>query len=83
MTGKIRTLETRLENIPDCRPDELEEALTEVARSLHENHYLVTDTERRIIDIFGHHKGFHYNDLGQTSHKLFLPRQSPSPSCWL
>ena len=70
MTAKIRTVQASLDNIPDSRPDQLEECLAELACVLHENHYLVTDTERRIIDIYGHHKGYHYNDLGQASFKL-------------
>ena len=70
MTAKMRTLQTRLDNIPDSRPDQLEEGLAELASCLHENHYLLTDTQRRIIDIYGHHKGYHYDDLGQTSCKL-------------
>ena len=72
MTAKIRALQTRLDDIPDCRPDQLEASLAELACCLHENHYLITDTERRIIDIYGHHKGYHYNDLGQTSVQTFL-----------
>ena len=70
ISGQIRALEARLESIPDSRPDQLEEGLAELADCLHGNHYLITDTERRIIDIYGHHKGYHYNDLGQTSVKL-------------
>jgi len=30
---------------------------------LHENHYLITDTKRRLIDIYGHQEGFEYNKL--------------------
>ena len=71
INAKIRTLETRLENIPDCKPEKLEECLSELACCLHENHYLITDTKRRLIDIYGHHEGYHYTDLGKTSLKLF------------
>ena len=32
---------------------------------LHENHYLITDCKRRLIDIYGHSKGYEYERLGK------------------
>ena len=32
---------------------------------LHENHYLITDCKRRLIDIYGHAKGFEYEKLSK------------------
>ena len=49
--------------MPCTRPDLLEAVLARVGGSLHENHHLVTDTERRLIDIYGVEKGFQYCSL--------------------
>ena len=56
-------IEAELEAVPCTRPDLLEAVLARVAGSLHENHHLVTDTERRLIDIYGVEKGFQYCSL--------------------
>ena len=56
-------IEAELEAVPCTRPDLLEAVLARVAGSLHGNHHLVTDTERRLIDIYGVEKGFQYCSL--------------------
>ena len=32
---------------------------------LHENHYLITDCKRRLIDIYGHKPGYEYDKLSK------------------
>ena len=71
ITSKLRSIETDLDNVPDSNPAKLENILSELECKLHENHYLITDTRWRLIDIYGHQEGFHYNDLGRTSRHNF------------
>ena len=67
ITARIKTIEADLENVPDSKPEKLENILRELASKLHPNHYLITDTKRRLIDIYGHQRGYQYNDLGKIS----------------
>ena len=56
-------IETRIDVISYSHPEKLEAILEEISETLHENHYLITDTKRRLIDIYGVEKGFHYSSI--------------------
>ena len=45
----MESLETEMEAVPDTEPDRLETALAKAVPLLHHNHYLLTDTKRRLI----------------------------------
>ena len=47
------------------QPELLELMLRQLRYILHENHYLITDCKRRLIDIYGHSKGYEYERLGK------------------
>lgn len=86
----VGSIETEMESVPDSMPEKLENMLSEVECKLHENHYLLTDTKRRLIDIYGHQTGYLYNDLDKSvvekkilycNHLLELAKQlSPGKS---
>ena len=67
ITARIKAIEADLDSLPDSRPEKLEKMLRELESKLHGNHYLITDTKRRIIDIYGHQGGHQYNQLGRIS----------------
>ena len=39
--------------------------LRQLRYALHENHYLITDCKRRLIDIYGHKPGYEYDKLSK------------------
>ena len=47
------------------QPEQLELLLRQLRYVLHENHYLITDCKRRLIDIYGHAAGFEYDKLSK------------------
>ena len=47
------------------QPEQLELVLRQLRYVLHENHYLITDCKRRLIDIYGHAAGFEYDKLSK------------------
>ena len=61
----LHKLEVEIDSIPTCEPEQLEQLLQELHSSLHENHYLVSDCKRRLIDIYGHEKEYEYENLSQ------------------
>ena len=61
----LHKLEVEIDSIPTCEPEQLEQLLQELQSSLHENHYLVMDCKRRLIDIYGHEKEYEYDHLCQ------------------
>ena len=56
-------IENKIEAVPYSNPEILEQILEEISELLHENHYLITDTKRRLIDIYGVEDNFQYNNL--------------------
>ena len=47
------------------QPECLESVLRQLRYVLHENHYLITDCKRRLIDIYGHKPGYEYDKLSK------------------
>ena len=47
------------------QPEQLELVLRQLRYVLHENHYLITDCKRRLIDIYGPAAGFEYDKLSK------------------
>ena len=56
-------IENKIEAVPYSNPEILEQILEEISDLLHKNHYLITDTKRRLIDIYGVEDNFQYNNL--------------------
>jgi len=59
----LQGIENKIEAVPYSNPEILEQILEEISELLHENHYLITDTKRRLIDIYGVEDNFQYNNL--------------------
>ena len=53
-------IENRIDSVSYSHPETLELILGEISETLHENHYLITDTMRRLIDIYGVEENFQY-----------------------
>ena len=51
--------------MPLANPELLEAIIENISGKLHPNHYLITDTKRRLIDIYGVEKKFLYENLGK------------------
>ena len=47
------------------QPELLELMLRQLRYILHENHYLITDCKRRLIDMYGHVPGLEYDKLSK------------------
>ena len=56
-------IENRIDSVSYSHPETLELILGEISETLHENHYLITDTKRRLIDIYGVEENFQYASL--------------------
>ena len=63
--NKLHKFEVEMDSILTSEPEQLEQLLQELQSSLHENHYLVSDCKRRLIDIYGHVEGFEYDKLSK------------------
>ena len=63
MSHVLAAIETRIDSISYSHPEILETVLEEISEKLHDNHYLITDTKRRLIDIYGVEKKFQYASL--------------------
>ena len=63
MSHDLAAIETRIDSISYSHPEILETILEEISDKLHDNHYLITDTKRRLIDIYGVEKNFQYASL--------------------
>jgi len=63
ISEKLAKFETEIDSILPSEPQKFENLLRKMRYCLHENHYLITDTKRRLIDIYGHQEGFEYNKL--------------------
>ena len=61
----LHKLEVEIDYIPTSEPEQLEQLLQELQSSLHENHYLVIDCKRRLIDIYEHEKEYEYDNLSE------------------
>ena len=58
-------IENQIESVPLANPELLEAIIENISGKLHPNHYLITDTKRRLIDIYGVEKKFLYENLGK------------------
>ena len=47
------------------QPESFELVLRQLRYVLHENHYLITDCKRRLINIYGHKPGYEYDKLSK------------------
>jgi len=63
ITNKLAKFEEAIEDAKE--PDQYEQLLRKMRYCLHENHYLITDVKRRLIDIYGHKAGFEYDKLSK------------------
>ena len=63
---KLAKYEDEIEDVASTEPEKFELLLRKMRYSLHENHYLITDVKRRLIDIYGHKEGFEYDKLSKT-----------------
>ena len=63
MSHGLAAIETRINSVSYSHPEILESILEEISERLHENHYLITDTKRRLIDIYGVEEKFQYASL--------------------
>ena len=77
----LTELEAEIEAIPYTQPVKLESTLVNISGRLHPNHYLITDTQRRLIDIYGIEKEFQYQHLSRQQIGLCLKSQSLSHFC--
>ena len=60
-----RKYEAEIDSVPSREPEILEQMLKELESLVHENHYLISDSKRRLIDIYGHEPGFEYDKLSR------------------
>lgn len=68
---RLRKFEKEIDEVKLTEPELLEGLLRRMRYCLHENHYLITDCKRRLIDVWGHVEGWEYNRLtkGQLENK--------------
>ena len=52
-----------IDTTPDTQPEHLEAIIRRLSEQFHENHYLICDCKRRLIDIYGHEEGFELENL--------------------
>ena len=69
---KLAKFEDQIEHVLPSEPEKYELLLRKMRYCLHENHYLITDCKRKLIDIYGHKEGFEYEKLS----KLVLENKS-------
>lgn len=62
---KLRSLLIIERMTVSLQPECLESVLRQLRYVLHENHYLITDCKRRLIDIYGHKPGYEYDKLSK------------------
>ena len=65
MANKLARFEAELEAALPTDSEKYELLLRKMRYCLHENHYLITDCKRRLIDIYGHKEGFEYEKLSK------------------
>jgi len=65
VAAKLAKFEDQIEKMEKNKPEQLELVLRQLRYVLHENHYLITDCKRRLIDIYGHAAGFEYDKLSK------------------
>ncbi|XP_023348143.1 protein msta isoform X2 [Eurytemora carolleeae] len=65
ISERLDKLELEIESVPKNEPERLENLLRRMRYVLHENHYLITDTKRKLIDIYGHKPGFELEKLSK------------------
>lgn len=65
IANKLAKFEEGIENVSPAEPEKYELLLRKMRYCLHENHYLITDVKRRLIDIYGHREGYEYDKLSK------------------
>ena len=65
ISHKLAKFEEEIEAVLPTEPEKYEFLLRKMRYCLHENHYLITDCKRRLIDIYGHQEGFEYDKLSK------------------
>lgn len=63
VTARLKKFEKEIETVKVTEPEVLEGLLRKMRYCLHENHYLITDCKRRLIDVWGHQEGWEYSKL--------------------
>ena len=61
----LHKFEVQIDTVPNSEPEQLEQILQELESIVHQNHYLISDCKRRLIDIYGHEPRFEYENLGR------------------
>jgi len=69
MESMIEKLEFDIDSIPGSAAEQLEQRVTDLVGTLHENHYLITECKRRLLDIYGHEERFEYGNLTESTIK--------------
>ena len=65
IASKLAKFEEEIEAVLPTEPENYEHLLRKMRYCLHENHYIITDCKRRLIDIYGHKEGFEYEKLSK------------------
>jgi len=65
IANKLAKFEEQIEALEKDKPEPFELILRQLRYALHENHYLITDCKRRLIDIYGHKPGYEYDKLSK------------------
>ena len=65
ITKKLGKFEDDMETMEKNKPELIELMLRQLRYILHENHYLITECKRRLIDIYGHVEGYEYDKLSK------------------
>jgi len=65
IANKLAKFEEGIEAVTPADPEKYELLLRKMRYCLHENHYLITDVKRRLIDVYGHREGYEYDKLSK------------------
>jgi hypothetical protein len=66
VTDRLGKFEKEIDDSGPDKPELLEALLRRMRYCLHENHYLITDCKRRLIDIWGHGEKWDYAKLSKS-----------------
>lgn len=67
VSDKLLKFEKEIDAVKPNEPEAYEGILRRLRYCLHENHYLITDCKRRLIDIWGHKEGWDYTKLSKAT----------------
>jgi len=63
VSERLSKFEKEIDSVEPDQPEGLEAVLRKMRYCLHENHYLITDCKRRLIDLWGHSQDWDYSKL--------------------